>query len=649
MMAAEVAEEGLSVDKANGNEAPSFAGRDKFCLALLCVVSTIYLSCYAYRDWIPTDEGLLGETAERVLWGQVPHRDFDDVYSGALAYWHAAAFALLGIKLASLRTALLVVSIPYVAALYWIARRMASPMIACVVAATCVAWSLPNYFAPLPSWFNLILAVWGAAALLRYSETRRVRWLAGAGMCAGISVCFKIVGLYYLAAAALWLCYFTATDAELSGRQSPRGVRAMMTALMSGVVILLTGLVAVLVRRHWGVMVWLQFVAPTAMLGGLLVWRQWQRATDWTQLWGLIRKQAVLFGGAAVPLALFVGFFAYHGAVAQLVRGVFVTPQLRIENVEFPLPRWELMSLTLPFLALLAAAFTRAKRWRWVWTGTAGCCLLFSLGLGALDVVRLNVITAVRLLPPVVIGGFCWVVLRGSKQAAVAEQRTPFLMASLLALTVLVQYPFAVPVYFYYAAPFLVLTLAAILNRAPHGPAIRMAMMGYLLVFGVVWLNPYRVFRPGDEQRDDPAVQNVAIERAGIRLSARDREQYEPLVAFIQQHSAPDSTILAATDCPEIYFLAARRNPTPIIYYVFRDPEWQRELYRKLLENGDVELVVARLDQRDPPEAHAMLRMMLDYFPKKQRFGQFVVGYREENVDEDVTRVFESSAGEQAR
>ncbi|MCA9210706.1 MAG: hypothetical protein KDA55_20245, partial [Planctomycetales bacterium] len=375
-------------------------------------------------------------------------------------------------------------------------------------------------------------------------------WLALAGICGGISVCFKIVGLSYLAAAALWLCYFTVSEAKVTDGTESKGARTVMTFVMGGVAILLTAMVALFLRRHWSVMVWLQFVAPTAMLGGLLTWRQWRRPTDWSPLSGLIRNQVVLFGGAAAPIALFVAFFAYHGAVGELFRGVFITPQLRIDRVDFPLPRWELMSLTLPLLTLLVAALTRSPRWRWLWMGVGGCCLLASLATGANDLVRLNVITAVRLFPPVAIGVLCWTLTRTPRQRANTAQRTAYLLASMLSLMVLIQYPFAVPVYFYYAAPFLVLTLAALLNPMPRGRVVLWGLMGYLLVFGVIWMNTYSVFRRGDEQSADPAVQTVAIERAGILLSSRDRDQYEPLVKFIQTHSDPGSTILAATDCP---------------------------------------------------------------------------------------------------
>src|SRR6266478_5548255 len=67
------------------------------------------LSCSAYaawnldRGWVAHDDGALAQSAERVLHGEMPHRDFDETYSGLLDYMHAGAFALFGTRLLSLR------------------------------------------------------------------------------------------------------------------------------------------------------------------------------------------------------------------------------------------------------------------------------------------------------------------------------------------------------------------------------------------------------------------------------------------------------------------------------------------------------------------------------------------------------------------
>ena len=50
------------------------------------VLAAGYIGLFVTRGWIPHDEGLLGQSAERVLSGELPHRDFDDPYTGGGAY-----------------------------------------------------------------------------------------------------------------------------------------------------------------------------------------------------------------------------------------------------------------------------------------------------------------------------------------------------------------------------------------------------------------------------------------------------------------------------------------------------------------------------------------------------------------------------------
>ena len=59
---------------------------------------------YLKRGWVPWDAGALGQSAERVLHGQLPHRDFDEIYTGGLSFLHALAFWLFGTKLGPVPT-----------------------------------------------------------------------------------------------------------------------------------------------------------------------------------------------------------------------------------------------------------------------------------------------------------------------------------------------------------------------------------------------------------------------------------------------------------------------------------------------------------------------------------------------------------------
>src|SRR5262249_4692573 len=156
---------------------------------------------------VPHDEGMIGVNAERVLRGELPHRDFDESYTGGLTAAHAAAFRLLGERLVAPRLLLFAFFLAFTAALYAIAARTPAPAGAALATLVAVAWSFPNYLASMPSWYVLALAVLGVLALLRERDTGRLGWLFVAGLSAGASVLVLVVGLYTVAAALLYLAF----------------------------------------------------------------------------------------------------------------------------------------------------------------------------------------------------------------------------------------------------------------------------------------------------------------------------------------------------------------------------------------------------------------------------------------------------------
>src|SRR5579859_8044567 len=82
----------------SGVAKPFFRGW--FSLALVLVLSALYIGHELKRGWIPSDDGVLAESAERVLHGALPHRDYHELYGGLLSYLNAAAFRALGTNLA---------------------------------------------------------------------------------------------------------------------------------------------------------------------------------------------------------------------------------------------------------------------------------------------------------------------------------------------------------------------------------------------------------------------------------------------------------------------------------------------------------------------------------------------------------------------
>src|SRR5688572_779747 len=71
--------------------------------ALVLIVSTVLMIAYHNRFWAPADEGKYAHVAERMLLGQVLHRDVQDLHAGYVNFVNAAAFSLFGVRMVSMR------------------------------------------------------------------------------------------------------------------------------------------------------------------------------------------------------------------------------------------------------------------------------------------------------------------------------------------------------------------------------------------------------------------------------------------------------------------------------------------------------------------------------------------------------------------
>src|SRR5262245_31969029 len=167
----------------------------RLACALTLLASAVYFACLLNRNWIPHDEGILSQAAERILQGQVPHRDFNEPYTGGLAYLDAAAFRMFGTNLMSLRYVLFLFFLAWVPAVYAIANQLSSPWSAGAVTLLAVAWSVPNYSAAMPSWYCLFFITFGTLAILRYLRDPKAFWLMLAGAFGAFSFLMKSHGL----------------------------------------------------------------------------------------------------------------------------------------------------------------------------------------------------------------------------------------------------------------------------------------------------------------------------------------------------------------------------------------------------------------------------------------------------------------------
>ena len=596
-------------------------------LALTCAVALGYLATFADRGWIPADEGTIAQMAERVLHGELPHRDYDESYTGGLTYLHALGFRLLGVWLLSLRLVLYVFAALFLVAFFAAASRFVSPPAAGLATLVALVWSFPNYFASLPSWYVLVLTTVGALCLLRHVETGRRSWLFAAGSCGGVAMLAIVVGIYFVAAGVLFLFYREQADAQAQpGDRSRRGGLLPLTAAS---VILLLAALGWLLHRRFVPPVVLAFLLPIAALGLFVVWNE-SRATAGPAALRLraLSASVLVFGlGALLPPLLFAIPFAAAGSLPAVLHGVFALPQRRYHSAFVSPPDPETAAAALPYAALLlglGAAAGPARRRLW-WVGLGAVGLATVLFYGARTPVYRTVWYSARWLP--VIATLAGLVALGRRVADgdPSERQKLFLLLSVAGFASLIQFPFAAPIYFCYAAPLTILAVLAILRFQGLPAAPHLAVAGFYLLFGVVWLNTGYVFELGRRYTPYRADARLDLPRAGLHVPRRDARVYADLVALIREKRG-GGALYAGPDSPEVYFLADLPNPTRMLYDFLSDPPYPPGgLAGFLKAHGVTVVAINRAPDFSPRMDSATLGALEQAYPQSRELGRFLV------------------------
>lgn len=614
---------------------PGLRHSDGGWLAVVCALSLVYMSFFIWRGWIPHDEGLLAQTAERVLDGELPHRDFDDCYTGGLAVLYAAAFQAFGVKLTSIRILFFLAAAATVPLMFSLARRAVSPRAAALCTLLCLTWSVPNYFAGMPSWYTMFLSVTGIWALARFFDSGRVTWIVLAGACGGLALLVKVTGLYFIAAALIALVYHEQRRArETYGPDALRSsVMLVRTVLVAGG---LLACVALLLRRMWQPMDVIYFVIPTVAIGEVIVWHEWRvargptwpRFQQWSLFWGL-------FGfGVALPVACFLVPYVVRGGVIDLYLGVFVRPAERFELAAFEMPK--LITLVTAILWLVPLACARALgSTRTVSAAVFGASFTMLAGVALLWACRYPlgydvVWCSARSALPLIVTAACILIVLDGRAAETHPRRMEllFTLASSALLLSLQQFPFALAIYFLYGAPLLILTAVYILaGLCPERQRVGWCLAWFYLAFSVLWMNP--AFNLGLTKGYVRDARQIELTRAGLIVPDGHAQLYESLVKLIQQHSSPGNDILAFPDCPEVCFLAERRNPTRRLFDFLTPVNFRADDITHILENESVSVVVIHLEPEFSGHVEPeLVRLVQRHYPARQRVGQFVVHWK---------------------
>ena len=600
-------------------------------LAAVLVIAGVYTGFHIGRGWVAADEGTLSQSALRVMQGQLPHSDFGEVYTGGLSFIHALAFRVFGVNLMSMRICVFLFFLAWLPAVYYVALRFTSTIAAGLITLLAVAWSYPNYPASMPSWYNLFFATFGAAALLRYLETRTRQWLFVAGVCGGASILMKVIGAYYIAGVLLFLAFLEQSESS-EASSKPHGTETSATNgwpyrvfSVLALLLFLATLVHVLGARLGPAELY-QFVMPSAVVVGLiLIGERNVRAGTGQRFVTMFRSVVPFVFGVAVPIITFFIPYARAGTLWKFLFGVSSSAISRSVDLGVIRPLGiEKVIFVLPLVGVLAAAM--------YWDKFQGKVVGAAIGLGAVTIAiratqSFGIVSGIwssvaALTPVVVLLGAAMVWTRSKADARTNLQRQQVvLLISLTATCSLVQFPFAAPIYLSYSLPLTLLALVAIVStgRTHSGKYALASVLGLYLVFGVVVLVPSYIYEITYKVGHMDTMQNP---RAG-RLKVEGAAFFDDFARFLRAHS-PNGLMFAGNDCPELYFLSGLKNITR------DDGGVPPEEILRAIQSDNLNLVVINDSPYFPssvmaPEVRAEV---MKRFPRSTRFGIFEVFWK---------------------
>jgi 4-amino-4-deoxy-L-arabinose transferase-like glycosyltransferase len=578
------------------------------------------------QGWVAHDDGAFAQMATRVLDGELPHREFVDLYTGGMTFLNAATMSLFGEDIVVLRYPLFVVYLGLFPASYYIARRLSGPWTALAVAALVCTWSVPVYPAPMPSWYILAFTIYAAACLLRWRDTGNDRWLFGAGVLAGLAVAFKITGVYLVVAILLFLVFV-----------HPRKPRTSVVSRWPelGAIVLVVGLLASVLGSRLGAREIVNLALPVVAVTVAVVVERGRRlpsSVDGSSDSALVRCGAVFFGGVLVPLAALGLPYVVAGAVGDFVEGVLVSPQARRDVAYWATPPVPSIALAL-LLGVLLFAMNRlphAAR-RVVGLTLAAAAIAGLVAAGFVRDAYLTFWVTGRGMGVIVVLVGTYLLVRKRAATSPARRDIVFLLLALAALTSLVQFPFGIAVYYCYAAPLVGLAAVGVLSqrsvRAGWVPAVLIAAFA---LYGALYMDRAmfadlagRFIRDGQVEILDPG-------RASIRVRPEEAAATRRVVGLLRRHSRGEY-VFAGPDSPQLYFLADLRNPTRSLFDFLdtTDSARGKELLARLDDKDVTAIAINRSPELSEPLDAPTLRQLVARYPNVERVGSFDVRWKD--------------------
>lgn len=564
----------------------------------------LYLIPFVDRGWIPHDEGMLGQSADRVLHGAIPFIDYEEAYSGGLSWLYALVFRIRGVDLLNVRWLMYGLACAVVWLVYVMARRYLGPIGAAIAAWVALVWSVPNYFAGLPSWWLLLCALASLWAMVRFAETSRRRYLVLAGLSAGLALAVKQTGLY-LAIAVVTTITFAS------------GPLLVRWAVAAAAVVSALGLLAPRILHPEG----FYLFCPVAACALTLVVPD---APDREPTRRSLLPVVIVVTAMAIPVALLVSPYLVRGRLWDFVNGAVLLPQKRLAFASAPMYATWFALAGVPAMALawldLRGLRTRSRAaFTVLWTAAIVLPVAALVNVASYQVIWQSTRAVAAFLPIAI----CFLLATG-RVAQPPQRIVLFACGACLAWLSLNQYPFAAPIYFTYVTPLAVVAAVAVAGRDDADRRDAMLPWAVLLImFGVLSANRGYIENLGVDHQVRRFDAPLDLPRAHLRVGDGEARAYRALAASIGTHFR-GGRLVAGPDCPEVYFLSGLVSPSGALFDFFSESA-EEDLTR--WTTADV-IVVNHEPHFTPRPSEAAMTALRREFAHGEDIGRFEIRWR---------------------
>ena len=590
--------------------------------AVLLALAVVYLSWSVPRGWVPFDEGMIGQTAEWVLRGGLPHVHYQEAYTGGLTWLYAAIFRMAGVDLINVRWALFLAASVALLVVYSLVRRYLAPIGAAIATWVALAWSFPNYFAGLPSWWLLICALGCVWALYRHVETGLFRYVALAGVLAGCAIAIKQTGVYLLIAVVISL--LLGANDEPPPTNTERNLDRVIRIVVA-VCVLVFAMAIMSARLGLSEIAYL--LVPIASSSVALV--SPSLLTYGSALRSRLLATSIACAMAALPLIILLIPYLATGHLSEFVTGAILLPQRRLAFASAPLPA--VMNLTagiammtwmLPVLPTLSRREVRVVNVsRWVIA--AGFAVAAFWSIRAHQFVFDSVRAVAAFIPVLAVH-----LLLAPRVHNANRRRFLVISSSMLAWASLVQFPFGTGAYFCYIMPLAVVAAVAVADAATltARPGVT-PWMALLLVFAVFSMNRGYAGTIGVRHALPEFDVPLDLPRAHLNVRQDQAAAYRRVLSLMETH-LQGGNLVAGPDCPEVYYLAGRRNSSGTIFeFLSSDPGFPYVNNASYWTSATV-IVVNTAPAFSRPVSDRALAELRVAFPDGERVGPFEVRWR---------------------